>query len=127
MLNNAKFDKKRFAQILKNIEATYYSQREFSEKSKVNRTSISNYENCKLQNPPKPEVLKKLAISSNGIITYKELMYICGYVDKEINYFNKIQEFISNNDITLNDEDIDEIKAYIEMKCKLKKDKENRR
>lgn len=127
MLNNAKFDKKRFAQILKSIDATYYSQRQFAEKSKVNRTSISNYENCKLENPPKPEVLKKIAISSKGIITYKELMYICGYVDEEINYFNKIQEFISNNNIILNDEDIDEIKAYIEMKYRLKKDKENKK
>lgn len=47
--------------------------------------------------------------------------------NEKLNYFNKIQEFISKNNITLNDEDIDEINAYIEMKYRLKKDKENKK
>ena len=49
------FDRKKFAQILKQIKDTYNSQEEFSEKSKIGRTYLSQYMNMKLDKPPKPE------------------------------------------------------------------------
>ena len=75
------FDKVKFAHIIKNIKETYNSQEEFSKKSEIGRTYLSQYMNMKLDNPPKPNILKKLANSSNGIINYNELMEICGYTD----------------------------------------------
>lgn len=78
------FDKNKFAQILKNISGTYSSQRDFSKKSGINRTYLSQYINLKLDEPPKPSILQKLADSSHGIITYRELMNICGYIDSYI-------------------------------------------
>ncbi len=73
------FDKIKFAQILKNITDTYVSQRDFSKKSGINRTYLSQYANIKLEEPPKPKILEKLADASNNITTYDELMQVCGY------------------------------------------------
>lgn len=84
------FDKNKFAQILKNINETYISQRDFSKKSEINRTYLSQYMNMKLDEPPKPKILKKLADSSNGITTYSELMEICGYINDD--YFIKLYD-----------------------------------
>lgn len=75
------FDKNKFAHILKNINETYNSQRDFAKKSGINRTYLSQYMNMKLNEPPMPKILKKLAESSNNITTYEELMEICGYIN----------------------------------------------
>lgn len=77
------FDKNKFAQILKNINETYISQRDFSKKSEINRTYLSQYMNMKLDEPPKPKILEKLADASNNIVSYEELMKICGYIDEK--------------------------------------------
>ncbi len=94
------FDKKRFAQIIKNISDTYDNQREFAEKSEINRTYLSQYMNMKLDEPPKPKILKKLSTASSGIISYTELMIICGYFQepkKELeNYISIVFKKISN-------------------------------
>ena len=76
------FDKIKFAQILKNITETYESQREFSKKSAINRTYLSQYMNMKLDNPPTPKILKRIADSSKGITSYDELMTMCGYFEQ---------------------------------------------
>lgn len=73
------FNKNKFAQILKNINETYSSQRDFSKKSEINRTYLSQYMNMKLDEPPKPKILEKIAIASNKITTYEDLMVVCGY------------------------------------------------
>ena len=79
------FDKNKFAQILKNINETYNSQRDFSKKSEINRTYLSQYMNMKLDDPPKPKILDKLAKASNGLISYEDLMKICGYINNDLN------------------------------------------
>lgn len=75
------FDKNKFATTLKKISDLYSNQREFAEKSGINRTYLSKYINLALDNPPSPKVLEKLAKSSFGEVKYKELMLMCGYVD----------------------------------------------
>ncbi len=75
------FNKIKFANIIKKIKDTYNSQEEFAEKSGIGRTYLSQYMNMKLNNPPKLNILKKLADASNGITTYKELQLICNYID----------------------------------------------
>lgn len=94
------FDKSKFAQILKNITDTYESQRDFSKKSEINRTYLSQYMNMKLEEPPKPKILQKLANSSNGITTYVQLMVICGYYEEPSSniesYIHTIFDDISN-------------------------------
>ena len=73
------FDKNKFAIIIRNIKATYETQEEFSKKSGIGRTYLSQYMNMKLDEPPKPKILEKLANASNNITTYDELMQVCGY------------------------------------------------
>jgi len=75
------FRKKEFLEILNKINSTYPSMTEFSKKSNLDRTYISKYINNKLDNPPSPEILKKISEASNGITSYYELMEICGYID----------------------------------------------
>lgn len=81
------FDKNKFAQILKNINETYTSQRDFSKKSEINRTYLSQYMNMKLDEPPQPKTLIKLANASNGLTNYNELMKICGYIHNDENSY----------------------------------------
>lgn len=78
------FLKEKFGELLLAISNSYNSISEFSDKSNVNRTYLSKYINMKLENPPTPKILEKIAISSHGITSYAELMEICGYV-KSVN------------------------------------------
>lgn len=86
------FDKVKFAQILKIISDTYESQRDFSKKSGINRTYLSQYINMKLQDPPKPKTLERLADASKEITSYTELMSICGYYDEGYQLANVIEK-----------------------------------
>ena len=86
------FDKVKFSEIIKKISETYESQREFATLSDINRTYLSQYMNMKLDDPPKPKTLQKLANSSNGIITYPELMEICGYFE-----YSELKDFYAQN------------------------------
>lgn len=78
------FDKNKFALILKNISEKYENQRDFAKKSEINRTYLSQYMNMKLDEPPQPKILQKLADASIGITTYDELMTICGYYEESL-------------------------------------------
>ncbi len=75
------FDKKEFSDILKKINLTYNSMTEFAQKASFDRTYISKYINMKLDNPPTPKILQKLANASNGITNYNNLMFLCGYTN----------------------------------------------
>jgi len=89
------FDKEKFGTIIKKINDSYPTQHEFAYYSGVNRTYLSQYINMKLNTPPKPKILKKIANSSKGITNYHELMEICGYVDDET---IQIKQSLFNND-----------------------------
>lgn len=78
------FNKYLFSDILTKINSTYNSMSEFGEKAHLDRTYLSKYINKKLDNPPSPEILKKISEASNGITSYYELMEICGYIDLEV-------------------------------------------
>lgn len=100
------FNKIKFAHILKKVSETYENQREFAEKSKVNRTYLSQYINLKLDTPPTPKILEKIAESSNKITNYNDLMFICGYIGFPT---SAIYDFSTDNDKTI----IDTILFYI--------------
>lgn len=75
------FNKFLFSNILTKINNAYDSMTEFGEKANLDRSYISKYINQKLENPPSPEILKKISNASNGVTSYYELMEICGYID----------------------------------------------
>lgn len=108
------FDKETFSKIIQDIISKYESQREFAKKSTINRTYLSQYINTKLDKPPKPDILKKIADNSKGVTTYDELMEVCGYfnlpalstsiVEKKINnklisYRKKLSKFLTEEQI----------------------------
>lgn len=74
------FNKELFSQILNKIYKTYNNQRDFANAAEVNRSYLSQYINQKLDNPPTPKILVKIANASHGITTYEELMKICGHI-----------------------------------------------
>ena len=74
------FDKKAFSKILAKIYNTYNNQRDFADATGVNRAYLSQYINQKLDNPPTPKILIKIANASKGITTYEELMTVCGHI-----------------------------------------------
>ena len=78
------FNQDKFSKILNKINSTYSTMTDFGNKASFDRTYISKYINKKLENPPTPKILEKIAIASNGITTYEELMQICGYSEKTI-------------------------------------------
>lgn len=80
------FDKLKFTKILNDISDTYGTITEFAKKSGVNRTYLSQYINQKLDSPPSPKILEKIATNSQDIITYEELMNICGYININKDY-----------------------------------------
>lgn len=92
------FDNNLFSKILQKISNTYSSISEFAEKSEVNRTYLSKYINMKLENPPTPKILERIANASHGIIDYQELMQICGY-----NKFTEISIHSFSDIISLNE------------------------
>lgn len=96
------FDKKEFADILKKINSTYSTMTEFAQKACFDRTYISKYINMKLDNPPTPKVLKKIANASNGITDYTELMLICNYLNNDMDKLMGDTTVVYNNPYTVN-------------------------
>lgn len=74
------FNKEKFSNILNEIYKKYPNQRDFAEATGVNRGYLSRYINKKLDAPPTPGILQKIANGSKNITTYEELMDICGYI-----------------------------------------------
>ncbi len=74
------FLKDEFSNILSQINATYPTMTEFATFAKLDRTYISKYINKKLDNPPTPKILEKIANASKGLVSYEHLMQVCGYI-----------------------------------------------
>jgi transcriptional regulator with XRE-family HTH domain len=75
------FDKEKFKELL--IKATgERTQEEFAELCGVNRTYISKYLNMRLDNPPSPNILKRIALNAWNDVTYEQLMDAAGHIDK---------------------------------------------
>lgn len=118
------FNKDVFSEILTKIYKTYNNQRDFADATEVNRAYLSQYMNKKLDNPPTPKILGKIANASRGIISYAQLMEVCGYIDVSIdisaNLIKQKTEYIINNNeyllsIGLTNEQIVELQNIVCM------------
>lgn len=78
------FDKKIFSEILIKIKNTYGSINKMAEKTGITSAYLSKLIRLMYNNAPSPEILKKIADNSNGIISYAQLMEVCGYIDVNI-------------------------------------------
>lgn len=109
------FNQDLFSNILKKINDTYDTMSEFGKNASFDRTYISKYINKKLQNPPSPKILEKIAKASHGITTYRELMQVCGYLDdftnNKLSTFNSYRSKLEN--LGLTPSDINNLKEII--------------
>lgn len=78
-----KFERTSFANILKTLRDYYGSVASFAKIAGVDRTYLSKYINFTTTEPPSPKILRKIANASDGLFTYLELMYFCGYFTEE--------------------------------------------
>lgn len=76
------FSKYRFKTLLAKAKGER-SITEFAEETGVNRTYLSKYLNLQLDRPPKPEILKKIAVKAVNDVIYEELMNVAGYFPVE--------------------------------------------
>lgn len=111
------FDQSEFANILQKINLTYDTMSDFGKRANFDRTYISKYINKKIKNPPSPKILKKISEASNGITTYNELMFLCGYTNNyQINeYYLKrensfYKSFYKLKEIGLTDDEMEKLK-----------------
>lgn len=93
-----KFDKENFSKILMKIKDTYGSINQMADKTGVTSAYLSKLIRLMYDNAPSPDILKKIADNSNGVISYYELMILCGYVDYDnINIDGIIDNFFNKN------------------------------
>lgn len=97
MKNN--FNKEYFSKLLKRAIGSN-TLREFSKNTGVSAGYLSRFTACSIENPPSPEVIKKISSKSVGRVGYRELMEAAGYISKDK----------SEEEITYNLKIINEIK-----------------
>ena len=85
------YDIKKFVEILEKIKNTYSSLNEMARKSSITSSYLSKIMAFKYQEPPSPKVLKNIAENSHNIVSYMDLMFICGYINNHniFEYYNK--------------------------------------
>ena len=73
------FDKLRFK---KTLEEALGDRKitEYADESGVNRTYLSKYLNLRLDSPPGPEIIKRLAEKAHSNVTYEGLMSAAGFL-----------------------------------------------
>lgn len=84
------FDKVRFRDLLK-FAMGEDSVTDFAKKSKVNRTYLSKLLNLKLDSPPSPKIIDKIASKAKNYVSYEALMVEAGYI-YDINKDNFIKK-----------------------------------
>ena len=90
------FDKKVFSKILIKIKNNYGSINKMAEATGITSAYISKLIRLIYKKAPSPEILKKIADNSKGVVSYYELLIVCGYIDKNL-LSDDSSEFIRNN------------------------------
>jgi transcriptional regulator with XRE-family HTH domain len=75
------FQRERFKDLLLRAMGEL-TQEEFSELCGFNRTYLSKYLNMRLDNPPSPNILKRIAQHALNDVTYEQLMDAAGHISK---------------------------------------------
>ena len=86
------FDKLRFKKTLEDALGDRKTT-EYAEESGVNRTYLSKYLNLRLDSPPGPEIIKRLAEKAHNNVTYEDLMSAAGFLSN----INQTRDLKGNN------------------------------
>ena len=96
------FNKSKFAELLKKAIGERTTTN-YADITGVNRTYISKLLNEKLDSPPGPEIIKKLASVTHGGVTYEDFMTAAGFIEKEeIEKFNNATSLLRDARTVLN-------------------------
>lgn len=87
------FSKEKFQDFLIKARGSR-TNKDFSIDSGVSRAYISGYINKKINKPPTPEIIKKLAKVSHNNVSYESLMKAAGYLEDDNTNYNI---FLSKN------------------------------
>ena len=98
-----KFDKEKFSRQLKFVTQNINIS-DYAEKCGISRSYLSQYIGKHRENPPKPEILKKIADASGGKLDYEELMVTVGYLDEKRyeerkNYLKIMRHYRESNNL----------------------------
>lgn len=52
----------------------------FAKQCGLSTGNLSRIRNCKITRPPQPDTLQKIAMHSNGEVSYEELLNVCNYI-----------------------------------------------
>lgn len=78
------FDKERFAELLRRAQGRGRSLRRFAEEAGISASYISRLARGMREEPPTPEVIRKIAdVAQNGV-TYDDLMAAAGWIDESV-------------------------------------------
>ena len=94
-----KFDKKRFSELLKNTIGSNRTITEFSNECKLARPYISKFINCKLDTPPSPEAISKMASVARNNITEGDLLVAAGYTTYDDYLNSTLENFSEGGDL----------------------------
>jgi SOS-response transcriptional repressor LexA len=73
------FNKERFSELLLSALGDR-TKEDYAQESGVSRGYISKCINMRIENPPSPDILKRLAEASGNKVTYEDLMEVAGYI-----------------------------------------------
>jgi transcriptional regulator with XRE-family HTH domain len=84
------FDIKAFSNILKTLCDHCGSMNKLANRTGITASYICKLIKLKYKEAPSPKILRRIADNSDGLFTYLELMYICGYFrEDEYNILKK--------------------------------------
>lgn len=112
-----KFNKKEMSEILFKIVKSYKSQNEFARISNVNSGYISKLINYKIDKAPGIEILNRIADNSNDMVTFMELLKICGYIEKVPDECANMYIHLANGDTTecITPEEWEQLKSILKI------------
>lgn len=92
------FNKVKFSEVLKSSIGTNRTITEFSTSCNLARPYISKFLNCKLNTPPSPEAISKIASVARNNITECDLLVAAGYTTYEEHFNSTLDNFSEGGD-----------------------------
>ena len=113
------FNKDKFSELIIKARGSR-NNKQYSDESGVSRAYISGYINKSIDNPPTPDVIKRLANCAYADISYEELMTAAGHLDRQINTNESVTTSdLKHKESNLTDKDQKDIEKRV---AQLKKD-----
>ena len=134
-MKDIKFNKEEFANLI-NLAMGNRSQNGFALSCDISPSHLSRLRRCLLDTPPSPTIIRNMAKASQGRVAYEDFMHYAGYIEAETDkdkilealekvrseiHSSKSKNILEINIEGLNNEDIEDIKEYVNFKRERRK------